>query len=541
MKTRLLCILLMIVLASIAVYAAPPANLTAQGGNITKITMTSLRQTDHWQGLAGQVFFSAAAPNTTAVNAVGSFVNGTNINFTIDCDNPISASGFIFFSNASTPPSGLTAGDLSILDRLTGNKSDSGAKTFTSTSSFAFTSGTITGVPTAFSFVSQAPQSSSFREGYFNQGANIVFATVIEVNLTGYNSSFFDYQALLVAPYRTTIPYSIFADINFTCPAAPGAPPGAGGGSGGQQGGCIVFWHCDPWEACESNGFQHRTCTPASTCPNQTGTLRPPSQRVCIPREPREELPETISEREILWPGFLGNLTLNLTPDDGYILEEKELHGTFQNRNDQSLEGITYVVTTPRVYTTFAPTHTAPLVLWNTLLSGWTDHGHAEDRAFDWIVVPPAPLPRLAPHTTEPYRFTVIPPVMQPKTVDIGVSAYSGPVRVKSTIAPLTVDVRPFQIAGEWRPLQNVLVLYYVVDNRGRKGKSINIEVDLNHGKSTLIAELLGPLRVPADSVGIYGHEYRLGRAARGRDIIIDARLYAPDGNHRAMASFATR
>jgi hypothetical protein len=172
------------------------------------------------------------------------------------------------------------------------------------------------------------------------------------------------------------------------------------------------------------------------------------------------------------------------------------------------------------------------MVLWNTAISGWKDHGHAEARALDWFVIPPEPLPRLNPRTTAPYYFTVIPPVMQPKIVDIGVDAYSGPSRVKSTIAPLTVEVHPFQVAAEWR-IQGVVTLYFVVDNRGNKEKDINIEFDLNRGRSTLTAELLGPLRVPADTVAIYGHEYRLGSSALGADRV-DATLITKQGNLKA-------
>jgi hypothetical protein len=120
---------------------------------------------------------------------------------------------------------------------------------------------------------------------------------------------------------------------------------------------------------------------------------------------------------------------------------------------------------------------------------------------------------------------------MQPKIVDIGIDAYSGPSRVKSTIAPLTVEVHPFQVAAEWR-MPGVVTLYFVVDNRGSKEKDINIEFDLNRGRSTLTAELLGPLRVPADTVAIYGHEYRLGKSAQKAEII-DARLISKDGTLR--------
>lgn len=500
--------------------------ISAEGGNISTVNMCLLSQTRHWQGYAGRVYYGTAPQTPAGVNATGGLVNGTNINFTIACDNPTYVSGYIAFSNSSNPPIGLVPGDLGILDTLSGNKTDSGSKTFTYVSNFDLPSGTINNVPTTFSYVTQDAQNISFREGYFNQGNDLVFVTIIENGALGYNSSFFDFQALLMAPNQTTVPYYLFADLNFSCPVPPG-PPGQGG-AGGYPGVCIMFWVCDPWGACQDDGFQYRQCRPRIECPNMTGRLRPPQVRQC---QPREEMPEVIPENKIFMPGFIGNLSLNLTPGGGYILEPAVMNGTFRNNNYLSVEDVTYKVTTPKIYTAFANAHPAPMVLWNTAISGWKDHGHAEARALDWFVIPPEPLPRLNPRTTAPYYFTVIPPVMQPKIVDIGIDAYSGPSRVKSTIAPLTVEVHPFQVAAEWR-MPGVVTLYFVVDNRGSKEKDINIGFDLNRGRSTLTAELLGPLRVPADTVAIYGHEYRLGKSAQKAEII-DARLISKDGTLR--------
>lgn len=535
-KAKLVSILVILVLIAVAVNAELPdyckpgqaGNIAAQGGNITWLSICLKTQTRHWQGYAGRVYFGTAPQVPTDVNATGGLVNGTNINFTTPCDNPSSVSGFISFSNSTAPPIGLVPGDLSILDALSGNKSDSGSRTFTTVSTFDLPSGTVTNVPTTFSYVNETPQSTVFREGYFNQGGNIVFVTAINFDMQGYNRSYFDFQALLFAPNKATIPYYLFADITFTCNITPPVP---GGGSGGYPGGCIVYWQCDPWGPCQTDNYQYRRCFPRIACPNMTGRFKPPTVRECR-KELREELPEIIPENKIFLPGILGNLSLNLTPDLAYIIEEKIMHGTFQNRNYISIDDVTYRVTTPRVYTAFANAHPAPMVLWNTIAGGWQDHGHAEARALGWIVIPPEPLPILYPRSIVPYQFIVIPPVMQPKAVDIGVDAYSGPSRVKSTIAPLTVEVHPFQVAAEWK-MPGVVTLYFVVDNRGQEEKDINIELDLNRGKSTLEAEMLGVLRVPADTVAIYGHEYRLGNAAMKADRV-EAALITKQGSLKA-------
>jgi hypothetical protein len=519
-------LVLALILCVFAAYtqAAPPYAITADAGNITwLVQMGIMRQTDHWQGYAGRVYYGTAIQKPTDINATGSFVNSTNINLTIDCDNPTYVSGYIAFSNTTTPPSGLVPGDLTILDQLTGNKSDSGTGTFTTISTFDLPSGSIANVPTTFPYVNETAQASFFREGYFNQGNDLVFIAQIEQALAGYNTSFFDFQSLLVAPNRTTVKYNIFADLNFSCPITP---PGPGGGSGGAPGGCIVTWQCDPWGACQPDGFQYRRCFPRFACPNMTGRFKPPTVRECS-KAPREELPEVISERKIFLPGVIGNLSLNLSPGGGYILEFAVMNGTFRNNNYISIEDITYRVTTPRIYTAFANAHPYPLLLWGTGIGGWTDHGQAEAKALDWGVIPPEPLERLKPRTTEPYQFKVVPPVMQPKLVDIGISAYSGDFRVRSAIAQFNVEVHPFQVAAEWKQ-EGVLTLYFVVDNRGKEEKDINIEFGLNRGRSTLEAEMLGVLRLPADSVAIYGHEYRLGKAAMNADRV-DAALIAKE------------
>ncbi len=258
-------------IADIPDYCKPEniANILAEGGNITWLNVCLKMQTINWQGYAGQVYFGTAPQTPTGVNATGGLVNGTNINFTIPCDNPTYVSGFITFSNSSSPPIGLVAGNLSILDTLSGNGPDSGSRTFTTLSTFDMPSGTVTNVPTMFSYVNETPQSTAFREGYFNQGANIVFVTAIEQSLLGYNRSYFDFQAVLFAPKKSTIPYYIFADLNFSCPS----PPGGGGGSGG-AGSCIVFWQCDIWSPC-LDGYQYRNCWPRIACTSTKARCAP--------------------------------------------------------------------------------------------------------------------------------------------------------------------------------------------------------------------------------------------------------------------------
>lgn len=518
-------------LAVLALALAPAALAqnftTAEGGNVTQVNFLIQNETTNWQGFAGQVLFGTPATidNLTQLNATGGLVNESTLLFEIDCDNPISATGFIFVSNSSNTPTGLAAGNLTLLDNFVGAGHDSGTRTFTGTSSFALTTGTITGVPTVFTFVNESQQSSSFREGYFNQDGNLVFATVIEVNLAGYNTSAFDYQLLVPAPNLTTVQYFVSGDITFTCPAAA---PAAAGGGGGREGVCIVFWDCTAWGVCGIDGYQHRTCRERRPCP---GTRpRPPETRLCGPA--REETPEVISERSIISEALLRNIRLSLTPATGTILAPTMLTGILGNWNAVSVEDVFVELVAPSRMLAPAPAHPHPRLFWNALF-GWADHGTPEAEAFAWESEGSVALGKINPRTETPFALTVTPPLLFPGTVELGVHAFSGPSRIASASVPFSVGVPSFGVYGS---VQNtdVLTLYFVVDNRGQEGKSINIELALNKGKSTLVAEMLGPLAVPENRVAIFGHEYKLGTTALSADVL-HARLITPEETQESV------
>jgi hypothetical protein len=486
-----------VLLCTLTVPFASAANVTAEAGNVTRVTiLLTTNQTRHWQGFSGRVFFGTNASAPSVLNATGGFVNGSDLFFQIDCDNPTSATGFVFLSNSSANPANLTAGNLTRLDSFVSGTDDRASNTFTTTSTFALTQGTVTSVPTVFSFVNETAQSSSFREGYFNQGHDLVFATVIGEDLLGYNRSFFDYQALVPAPNQSTVQYFIVGDITFTCPAAP-AP--AGGGGGGGRGG----WPRAP----------------------PTIVTRPPARPLPdVPEIPRIERPEEIP------------LYINLSIDDesSPVREQRIMRGKIINRNPLDIGDVRVDIRIPEILQTFAPAHPRQMFLWNTFLSGWHDHGHAESEITQWAV---SDLPHFdwIPAVSEtPFTFLLTPPLMLPKTEDITGTAYSGEVSIATDTAAFDVQVPSFAVyAREKNP--GVFALYYVVDNRGGKEKSINIEVMLNRGRSTLIAEMLGPLSVPEDRAVIFAHEYRLGSKAQSADIIA-ARLYGSGGAQYAEA-----
>lgn len=487
-------------LAMAAVLLALPLisaqNVTALRGNITEVNITLFNVTPNWQGIAGQVFFGTNASAPGILNATGGKVNASNLFFQIDCDNPTSATGFIFLKNSSTPPSGLVAGNLSVLNSVVGNGADNATNTFTTTSSFALSTGTVTGVPTFFSYVNQTAQSSSFREGYFTQGNDIVFATVIEVDLTGYNTSFFDYQIIVAAPNFTTRPYYVFGDITFTCPGEV-----VGGGGGGWKG---------QW-------------------PNII-IRRPPKPR---PTEPLRE--ERLEEIEPDIEEILRKIELRIDPAESLVLNERLVHGVIINRNDWEIGEVCVDAQLPQMLIAPADAHPHPMLFWQSALPGIKSRGPRGEQVFDWAVSDLPCFPAIAPQSVTEFTFKVTPPLMLPKQVDLVAHATSGQARIASDVAPFEVLVPEFAVYSE-RINDRVLALYHLVDNRGKPGKRINIEFALNRRRSSLVAELLGPLDVPADSVAIFSHEYALSPRAQQADEV-RTRLYAPDRTAAANAA----
>jgi len=131
METEKVILLTITTMMMIAGTAHAQSTVTAQGGNITPLSILSTSDTEFWQGIPGRVnFIGPLSP--TNINATGGDINRTDIDIPSPCTNPLSVKGFILFSNSSTPPAGLTAGNLTYLDSWMGNpESDSATRTYT--------------------------------------------------------------------------------------------------------------------------------------------------------------------------------------------------------------------------------------------------------------------------------------------------------------------------------------------------------------------------------------------------------------------------
>ena len=111
-------------------------NITAQGGNISSLNLYGNFDSNHWQGYAGRLnIITPTSPSNVSANAGN--VSRQDINIRAPCKRPKSISGYIFFSNDSTMPTGLRAGDMALLNSIMGTVLEGPNKTFTQTTNFS--------------------------------------------------------------------------------------------------------------------------------------------------------------------------------------------------------------------------------------------------------------------------------------------------------------------------------------------------------------------------------------------------------------------
>lgn len=482
---------------SVILLANAQDSVISEGGNITPVHINGAAQTERWQGFAGTLFFIGpnAPPNITAQ---GGNVNGTTFNVTSPCDDPTSVTGSILFSNSSTPPAALFPGNLTQLDTFVGDGIDNATRTFFNTSTFTVGFLTIPGVPTAFTHVNSQPQSSAFREGYFNDNNNnILFAVDVDFNTQGYDTSFYDFQAILPAKNKSDVTYFITTDLNITCPPDVVRRGGVGGGSGGGQG-CLPQWECTNWSGC-IDGFQHRDCYQTDSCPIKP--VYPSTTRLC-PAEPRIGATPTKSE-DIIKDLKQRELIMN-TPDtiNAKAGHELTINATLYNPNEISIEQILLELDTNPLITTITPLHTNPLFYraFNAIPLAPLDNEQTLDsKPFTRI--------RLNPEEETTASLTTTIPLIQPQTLHAQLNAYSGDIKVASRPINIKVETDPFTITTTKDGPKTQLSI--LIDNRARGTQHKEVEINFNNGRQSAHTELYR-LIIPEDSVTIYGHEYLL-------------------------------
>lgn len=474
METKTIIALLFILTSSIV-----HAQVAAEGGNITPVNLAMNAQTQRWQGYAGRIFF-ITPDGPPSLNATGGNINATSINITSLCTNPTSVTGVILFSNSSTMPSGLVLGNLTLLDNFIMGGGDSGTRTFTQTSTFDI-GGTISNVPTTFTYVNSNPQSSVFREGYLNDASgNLVFAIDVNLDTQGYNASFFDFQAILPTPNTTTTTYFLTTSLTIVCPAAPAF--GGGGGGGGR--GCT--WYCDPFGEC-IDGLQNRTCRPAGRCtrfPSLTRTCSDePRHAMIIPEEElARELHEVVTQTNI--PLEFTVMSTRTTP----------LPMRITNPNAQSLEHISAQLRIPNIQPAITPLHTRPM-LYN--LFGTTILPPEPDTT--WHT--PSETITIKPYESRDLFVLIHAPILRPTIIPSTLELYSGDILLATRPINIKVDVPPFAV------VRNKRAITTLIDNRNYNQRTTTMELDFNKHHTTQAVELY-TLTLPANGVALFGNTF---------------------------------
>jgi len=472
----------------IAIILAPAAlaQATAQGGNITQVNLTIINQTTIWQGLSGTIIF-IGPNNLPNITAQGGNVNNTAINLTSPCSNP-SATGFIFYSNSTTAPAGLTPGNLTQLDNFISTTADSATNTFTTNTTFNI-GGPITNVPTTYTYVNNASQSTVFREGYFNDASgNIVFAVEINLNTQGYNASYFDFQAMLPTNGSTTEFY-LTSDIQITCPT-PG--PSGGGGSNTGYNVCIANWVCSNWGPCINN-IQTRTCK-ASLCGK--AITQPPLAKTCDTEEPPAiEEPQLIMTLQNNPPKIEAPKQINIL-----AANVQTIPITITNNLPHSIENFQIEITTDITTQEYQGFYKNPK-LYEMFGVIPKQHKFGEHK------ISSTNLPTtLWPKETITIPLTIIGPPITPRTLNAKLNSYSQNLLLTTQPITIKTETPPFALMRDTR--QSTTTTYIIIDNRGQKEKTTDIELNFNKNKQTAFTETT-TIKIPANTITTLAQTYR--------------------------------
>jgi hypothetical protein len=204
-------------------FSVSAASTNATGGYVTYLNLNVQQQTSHWTGFFGEFVFAPQSQAPTSVTAGGGNLTLQNFIFTTSCAGPTNISGVIMFTNSSSLPTGLVPGNLTMLNNSVPGVLDSPSNTFTQLSSYVIGGNTINNVPTTYTYINSSPQNTSFKEGYLqDSNGNLVFVSVIEENILGFNQSTYDFQIMTPVLNFGPTSYNVFADFTYNCPAVGG-------------------------------------------------------------------------------------------------------------------------------------------------------------------------------------------------------------------------------------------------------------------------------------------------------------------------------
>jgi hypothetical protein len=178
----------------------------AYGGNITQLDLDANTQTLVWQGYFGEV-----SGDIVLEDASGDRLYNWSVG---------STSGEVYASLSDAVTWGTIAAenDCTTDESITGTGADRVNNTFTASSNTEFqVGGTTITVNTACAlntFVNSA-SSSDFEEIMLDDGSNIVYATILEDNLVGFDGSTHDFQMLVPEDNDgTTTTYYFYVELS---------------------------------------------------------------------------------------------------------------------------------------------------------------------------------------------------------------------------------------------------------------------------------------------------------------------------------------
>lgn len=175
-----------------------PGNTTAEGGNITEVTLSAITQTTHWQGFWGQVSGAIALRDTSG---------DTMYNWTMG------VTGNVYISNESSITwSGITNVSSTWCNSITGTGDDACNDTFKDGStSFTIAGNTVPGVNITQTFDSTG--AGTWDEGILNASGKMLFAATVYNNADTFQGGSADFQAIVPVNGSTTRTYFFWIEL----------------------------------------------------------------------------------------------------------------------------------------------------------------------------------------------------------------------------------------------------------------------------------------------------------------------------------------
>lgn len=449
--------LLILLLASIV-----HAQVAAEGGNVTRVDVAVISPSAKWQGFVGVL--NVASSNGTIATSSGN-VTPFNINITASCASP-TVTGFLLFSNSTVLPLNVVAGNKSLLDSFLGVTTENSTNTFPYVSSYALSSGVVANVSTAFTFVNENPQSTSYKEGYLNDNeSNFVFAVEIDSGATGYNGSVIDYQVILPNAISS---WFVTTDLSISCASVSPVSPRP------------VF----------------RQKSPVYQPPDLFEPVIQPEIPFPVPELPPEEI-ERIRDLQPM------ELTV---PDEIFavIAQPLVVDVIVSNPNEVAGELLRVQLKMPSIVQKFESLHEDPPFPALYSLFGMYPVSPTV-KVQEFADLKPQSF-RVEPKSDNTVSVVVDVPIVSPQSVQGLLTLDWGNVPITSK--PITVHFVAPEFAVRNQHVGRSVDVGFMVNNVGKPSRKSSVEVDFNKGKQTMFSEVYD-VTLPENSVAVYGYSYK--------------------------------